>query len=509
MSDDIDKHVSRRFEVQQKLGKGAYGIVWKALEKKTKEQVALKKVFDAFQNSTDAQRTYREVVYLLQMDHENIIKLNSVIKADNDKDLYLVFEYMETDLHATIRANILDEIHKQYIMYQAFKALAYMHSASLIHRDMKPANLLLNSECLMKVADFGLARSLNSMLSSEDRMDTMTDYVATRWYRAPEILVGSTQYGAKADLWSLGCIFGEMINAKPVFGGTSTLNQLEVISELLGHPSPEQVASLKSTFATTMYENVSGSGSESGSEGGIAALPEKERKARFVTKFPTVRPRRRPLTRTGTERCRLRAAPAASHPPCPAAPPAAPPGTTPAVATTHAYRCLAARCRRCPHCRDRFAASAMVAGTVPASKTVPTAGGPAATAGAVASASSFPPILSCISRALCSDHARTLSPPPHTQASPDAIDLLMSSLMYDPEKRISPEEGMVHPYCVQFHDTESVATADKHVESTPSAAVPSFQVTENYMTEVNDNKKLETKMYRTMLHQICDAMPKR
>ena len=305
MSDDIDKHVSRRFEVQQKLGKGAYGIVWKALEKKTKEQVALKKVFDAFQNSTDAQRTYREVVYLLQMDHENIIKLNSVIKADNDKDLYLVFEYMETDLHATIRANILEEIHKQYIMYQAFKALAYMHSASLIHRDMKPANLLLNSECLMKVADFGLARSLNSMLSSEDRMDTMTDYVATRWYRAPEILVGSTQYGAKADLWSLGCIFGEMINAKPVFGGTSTLNQLEVISELLGHPSPEQVASLKSTFATTMYENVSGSGSESGSEGGIAALPEKERKARFVTKFPTVRPRRRPLTRTGTVRCRL------------------------------------------------------------------------------------------------------------------------------------------------------------------------------------------------------------
>ena len=309
MSDDIDKHVSRRFEVQQKLGKGAYGIVWKALEKKTKEQVALKKVFDAFQNSTDAQRTYREVVYLLQMDHENIIKLNSVIKADNDKDLYLVFEYMETDLHATIRANILEEIHKQYIMYQAFKALAYMHSASLIHRDMKPANLLLNSECLMKVADFGLARSLTSMLSSEDRMDTMTDYVATRWYRAPEILVGSTQYGAKADLWSLGCIFGEMINAKPVFGGTSTLNQLEVISELLGHPSPDQVASLKSTFATTMYENVSGSGSESGSEGGgVAALPEKERKARFVTKFPTVRPRRRPpaTTPAHTHKCSLR-----------------------------------------------------------------------------------------------------------------------------------------------------------------------------------------------------------
>ena len=183
MSDDIDSKVSRKYEVQQKLGKGAYGIVWKALDKKTKEQVALKKVFDAFQNSTDAQRTYREVIYLLQMDHENIVKLNSVMRADNDKDIYLLFEYMETDLHATIRANILEEIHKQYIIYQAFKALHYMHSAQLVHRDMKPANLLLNSECLMKVADFGLARSLGAAVDAPfAEFDTLTDYVATRWY---------------------------------------------------------------------------------------------------------------------------------------------------------------------------------------------------------------------------------------------------------------------------------------------------------------------------------------
>merc|ERR1719506_2699781 len=105
------------------------------------------------------------------MNHENIVELKHVLKADNDKDIYLVFEYMETDLHATIRANILEEIHKQYIMYQSFKALMYMHSAKLVHRDMKPANLLLNSECLMKVADFGLARSL---LSSGDDLSEQT-----------------------------------------------------------------------------------------------------------------------------------------------------------------------------------------------------------------------------------------------------------------------------------------------------------------------------------------------
>ena len=130
MAEDIDKHVLRRYDCSQKLGKGAYGIVWKAQDKKSKDTVALKKIFDAFQNATDAQRTYREVVFLQQMGkHENIVQLQDVLKADNDRDLYLVFEYMETDLHAVIRANILEDIHKQYIMYQSFKALMYMHSA--------------------------------------------------------------------------------------------------------------------------------------------------------------------------------------------------------------------------------------------------------------------------------------------------------------------------------------------------------------------------------------------
>ena len=124
MSDEIDKPVLKRYEVAQKLGKGAYGIVWKAVDRKTKAIVALKKIFDAFQNATDAQRTYREVIFLQQMgEHENIVQLQNVMKADNHRDLYLVFEYMETDLHAVIRANILQEVHKQYIMYQTFKAL--------------------------------------------------------------------------------------------------------------------------------------------------------------------------------------------------------------------------------------------------------------------------------------------------------------------------------------------------------------------------------------------------
>jgi len=114
MSDEIDRHVTKRYDVVQKLGKGAYGIVWRVVDKKTKDTCALKKIFDAFQNSTDAQRTFREIEFLKQMNgHEHIVTLTNVLKADNDRDIYLVFEFMETDLHAAIRANILQDIHKQ------------------------------------------------------------------------------------------------------------------------------------------------------------------------------------------------------------------------------------------------------------------------------------------------------------------------------------------------------------------------------------------------------------
>ena len=113
MTEEIEAHVLKKYEILQKLGKGAYGIVWKAIDKRSKEIVALKKNFDAFQNATDAQRTFREVVFLQELNgHENIIRLQNAIRAENDRDIYLVFDFMDTDLHAVIRANILEDIHK-------------------------------------------------------------------------------------------------------------------------------------------------------------------------------------------------------------------------------------------------------------------------------------------------------------------------------------------------------------------------------------------------------------
>ena len=185
--------------------------------------------------------------------HENIIRLLNVIKAENDKDIYLIFEYMETDLHTVIRANILEPIHKQFIMYQILKALKFIHSAGIIHRDLKPSNILINSEAYIKICDFGLARCITSSVNKDI---TMTDYVATRWYRAPEILLGSTKYTTQADMWSVGCIFGELLCGRPLFPGTSTLSQINKVLEVTGKPSKEDIVSVQSDLAATMLETI-------------------------------------------------------------------------------------------------------------------------------------------------------------------------------------------------------------------------------------------------------------
>jgi mitogen-activated protein kinase 15 len=255
MSDEVEQHVLERYDLIQKLGKGAYGIVWKAMDKKYKQIVAVKKVFDAFHNATDAQRTYREVMFLQDLNgHDNIIRLRNIIKAANNKDLYLVFDFMEADLHHVIRANILEEVHKQYIIYQLLKGIKYLHTAGIIHRDLKPSNILVNSDCHIKLGDFGLARSVAS--SGDDTNIKLTDYVATRWYRAPEILLGSTQYSRAVDMWSVGCILAELIVGKAIFQGTSTLNQIEKVLELIGKPTQEDIESIESPHAATILSSI-------------------------------------------------------------------------------------------------------------------------------------------------------------------------------------------------------------------------------------------------------------
>jgi mitogen-activated protein kinase 1/3 len=146
-------------------------------------------------------------------------------------DVYISTELMDTDLHQIIRSNqSLSEEHCQYFLYQLLRGLKYIHSANIIHRDLKPSNLLLNANCDLKICDFGLARP-----TSEN--DFMTEYVVTRWYRAPELLLNSSDYTAAIDVWSVGCIFMELMNRKPLFPGKDHVHQMRLLTELLGTPT--------------------------------------------------------------------------------------------------------------------------------------------------------------------------------------------------------------------------------------------------------------------------------
>ncbi|XP_075599246.1 mitogen-activated protein kinase 15 [Balearica regulorum gibbericeps] len=255
---EVEALVSQKYEIKRRLGKGAYGIVWKAIDRRTGEIVAVKKIFDAFRNRTDAQRTFREIMFLQEFgEHPNIIKLLDVIRAQNDKDIYLIFESMETDLHAVIKkGNLLKDIHKCYILYQLLKATKFIHSGNVIHRDQKPSNILLDADCFVKLCDFGLARSLCQM--NEDQGNpALTEYVATRWYRAPEILLSSRSYTKGVDMWSIGCILGELLLGKPLFPGTSTVNQIEQILRVIPAPSPEDILAIQSDYRASVVNCMS------------------------------------------------------------------------------------------------------------------------------------------------------------------------------------------------------------------------------------------------------------
>jgi mitogen-activated protein kinase 15 len=145
---------------------------------------------------------------------------------------------MEANLFNIIRANILTEPHIKYITYQILKAVKYIHSCDIMNRDLKPSHILLNSDSKTKLADFALSKSTNI---EDEYSYKITDYIATRWYRAPEILLEATFYDKAVDLWSIGCILGEMILNRTVFPGNCTLNQLDLIVQLTGRPSEEDI----------------------------------------------------------------------------------------------------------------------------------------------------------------------------------------------------------------------------------------------------------------------------
>jgi mitogen-activated protein kinase 15 len=326
--EDFDDKVSERFEVLDKIGKGTFGTVYKALDKSTNTIVAIKRTFDVLNSKAESERLLRELTLINSFEeHPNIIKIYNVKKSENSKDLYLIYEYFPANLYTVIRAKILTSQHIKFITYQLLKILKYIHSAGIIHRNLKPSNILITPECQIKLDDFSLAKSI--ITKEDDYLSNITDYIAIRWYRAPEILLGAeyventedheikenivdvenkanivdgeitevvekmentdigenerlenhnyeesdekktksqtssnknsdykyAEYCKKVDLWSVGCILGEMLCGKTVFPGSSTINQLNLITQLVGFPTPEDLDQIKLSL-TGLLESI-------------------------------------------------------------------------------------------------------------------------------------------------------------------------------------------------------------------------------------------------------------
>ncbi|CAK7913250.1 mitogen-activated protein kinase Kss1p [[Candida] anglica] len=241
-------NVSDHYQIIEIVGEGAYGVVCSAIHKPSNQKVAIKKI-EPFERSMLCLRTLRELKLLKHFNHENIISILAIQRPPSFEqftEIYFIQELMETDLHRVIRTQKLSDDHIQYFIYQTLRALKNMHSANVLHRDLKPSNLLLNSNCDLKICDFGLARSI---ASSEDNFGFMTEYVATRWYRAPEIMLTFQEYTTAIDVWSVGCILAEMLSGKPLFPGRDYHNQLWLIIEVLGTPNMEDYYNIKSKRA--------------------------------------------------------------------------------------------------------------------------------------------------------------------------------------------------------------------------------------------------------------------
>lgn len=306
-------NVSSQYQLIRLVGKGSYGQVAEAFDTVRQKKVAIKKIINVFDQEIDCKRLYREIHILRRLDHPQVIKLLDVIPPENYEsfnDLYLVFEFVDTDLHKLIMSpQYLTIRHIQVFLYQLLCGLKYIHSGNVIHRDMKPANILLNEDCTLMIADFGLSRVVES-----DRLDDMskelyspndakspttsdmsttpspattpsdgtpggandapkfrrqlTKHVVTRWYRAPELIL-LQDYNASVDMWSIGCIFAELLSMQvescpryqervPLFPGRSCfplsadrpttysdkLDQLNVIFSVIGTPNEGDIGNL-------------------------------------------------------------------------------------------------------------------------------------------------------------------------------------------------------------------------------------------------------------------------
>ncbi|KAL9708832.1 Cyclin-dependent kinase catalytic subunit [Leucoagaricus gongylophorus] len=222
-----------RYAKLEKVGEGTYGVVYKARDVTNNQIVALKKIRLEAEDEGVPSTAIREISLLKELNDDNVVRLLDIVHAE--QKLYLVFEFLDVDLkrYIEITRPVKPYVVKKFC-YQLNKGLVYCHAHRILHRDLKPQNLLIDKDDNLKLADFGLARAFGIP------MRTYTHEVVTLWYRAPEVLLGSRHYSTSIDMWSVGCIFAEMaMQGHPLFPGDSEIDQIFRIFRLLGTPNED------------------------------------------------------------------------------------------------------------------------------------------------------------------------------------------------------------------------------------------------------------------------------
>ncbi|KAJ0240945.1 Protein kinase superfamily protein [Hirschfeldia incana] len=236
------------FEKLDKIGQGTYSTVYRARDLETGKMVAMKKVRFVNMDPESVRFMAREINILRKLDHPNVMKLECLVTSKLSGSLYLVFEYMEHDLSGlALRPGVkFTEPQIKCYMKQLLSGLEHCHSRGILHRDIKGSNLLVNNDGVLKIGDFGLASFYHP-----DQDEPLTSRVVTLWYRAPELLLGATEYGAGIDLWSVGCILTELFLEKPIMPGRTEVEQMHKIFKLCGSPSDDYWRKTKLPLATS------------------------------------------------------------------------------------------------------------------------------------------------------------------------------------------------------------------------------------------------------------------
>lgn len=250
--------VDLRYKLVRKVGAGAFGVVCEALDVASGERVAVKKISNTFEDVQQCKATLREIRLMRHFQHENIMQLRDIMLPEGSSwtDLYLVIDLMDADLHYIIHSGQpLSDGHIQFFTYQLLRGVKAIHSAGAIHRDLKPSNILVSKSCDLKITDFGQSRAV-APSDDPDRMQ-LTEYICTRWYRAPELLCQNSHYGPSVDMWSVGCILAECLGRTVLFPGKEPMMQLRLIVELIGTPHAADLETIQNPMAIEFLRTLS------------------------------------------------------------------------------------------------------------------------------------------------------------------------------------------------------------------------------------------------------------